>query len=809
MQYIKQLVHTPLSIFFLIFLAGFALVTTMPWSLDDEGAFPFQNEFMTADGTGQEKRQIQSHIRPAEAQYLDAMQKRNDYFIRIIILFLSINALVFAALFPAKRRKNAFERTAVKAKERAESTLRSIADAVIVTDKEGRITFLNEEAEILTGYRDTEAMHMSLGSVFHIVDCDTGEKVGFSVESVIKEGQKSRLASVMKLIGKTGLEYIISGSAAPIHDADGNITGAVVVFRDDMEHHERHATLQESEGSFRRLIENVREHYFFYRYDTNGALTYVSNSITEVLGYSCEEFLTHCIDYLTDDPMNKTAMMHRDNCIEGEPQSPYEISIHHRDGSVRYLEITESPVVGDNGQVVAVEGIAKDITQHFQLQNDLQEQKDLLEHKAHHDTLTGLPNRLLFLDRLKQSIRRLEHSDEKAAVMFIDLDHFKEVNDSLGHYVGDRLLKEVANRLKKSLRDTDTIARLGGDEFTILVDGIENSEWMVDLVQNLMHVMEEPIIIEEHLFYVSMSIGITFYPDDGGVPEILLKNADTAMYKAKEDGRNTYCFYTEKMTEKAFERIMIENGVRQALEEGDLTVHYQPQVNGLNGEILGMEALVRWPHNTIGFISPERFISIAEDTGLIVPLDQWVMRMAMGQFVQWYRKGLSPGTLSLNLSVRQLMDRDFMPYLGTLLEETGCNPEWVEFEVTERQIMKQPAKAIAILSQIKELGIKISVDDFGTGYSSLSYLKRLPIDKLKIDHSFVRDLPDNEENIAIVQAIVALGESLNLDIIAEGVETQEQQDFLINHGCIKGQGFLYSKPINAEAMEHTYLSRSI
>ena len=435
------------------------------------------------------------------------------------------------------------------------------------------------------------------------------------------------------------------------------------------------------------------------------------------------------------------------------------------------------------------------------IQEELKAQKEILHHNAHHDALTNLPNRVLFNDRLKQSIKQAQRNDDFIAVLFIDLDHFKGINDSMGHKVGDELLIEVARRLKSSIRQTDTLARLGGDEFTVILDQVQNTDAIVAITQGLLKVMNDPVEISGHSFYISLSIGVAIYPEDGETVDELLKNADAAMYQAKDDGRNTYQFYTQIMTEKAFERVAMEASFRNALSHEEFEVYYQPQVDGRTGDYIGMEALIRWNHPDMGLITPANFLSFAEDTGLIIPLDLWAMRKAMTQITQWYQAGLKPGVLALNLSIKQLQKDDFLTTLQSILEETGCRPEWLELEVTEGQLIKDGRQAVRILNDIKELGVNLAIDDFGTGYSSLSQLKRLPIDKLKIDQSFIRDLPGDEEDSVISKSVIALSINMGLSVIAEGVERQEQRDFLLENGCYYMQGYFYGKPVPAEEME--------
>jgi len=445
--------------------------------------------------------------------------------------------------------------------------------------------------------------------------------------------------------------------------------------------------------------------------------------------------------------------------------------------------------------------LSLEIRKRQEIQEELRLKKELLDYQAHHDSLTGLPNRTLFIDRLEQALRQNEREQSKVGVLFIDLDRFKQVNDSLGHAAGDQLLQELARRLRSELRESDTLARMGGDEFTLIIPHIQNMEGLFDLVNRLLGCARAPVMIENQKLSVTLSIGITLYPDDGDNVESLLKNADSAMYKAKNEGRNTYEYYTAEMTQKAVKRIALESALRHAVAEEELSVYYQPQYDARSGKIVGMEALSRWFKDDGTAVPPGEFIPLAEEIDLIIPLDRWVMQEAIRYCSRWRSMGLDPGKLSLNLSVRQLQMRDFSEFVRSLLERYGYRGEWIGFEITESRIMKDPKTAIELLQQIKQMGISVAVDDFGTGYSSLSYLKKLPIDTLKIDRSFVRDLPQDEEDVAITRAIIALGKSLNLDLVAEGVESDDQKHFLLENGCHIVQGYLYAQPESAEAME--------
>lgn len=471
------------------------------------------------------------------------------------------------------------------------------------------------------------------------------------------------------------------------------------------------------------------------------------------------------------------------------------------DGNKHYMELSVSPLFDKEKNCRGVIEVARDITTHLEIQDELREQKISLDFQAHHDALTGLPNRIYFNDRLHQGIENARRHGTMLALFFIDLDQFKHINDSLGHEIGDRVLQVVADRLRARIRKEDTLARLGGDEFTIIMEELKRVQDASLLAQKILKVLREAIHIEDHMLYITCSIGISLYPQDDLNAHNLLKYADTAMYKAKEEGRNSFQFYSAEMTKQAFERIVMKTSLRQALDNEELVVYYQPQVDVNTGKLTGMEALVRWRHPTRGLVSPSEFIPLAEETELIIEIDQWVMRIAMQQVKEWYQEGLEPGMLALNFEMKQLDHDDFIQILQKSMADIGFRPEWLELEVAEGKLMQKPEEAIVKLRQISDLGIQIVIDNFGTGYSSLAYLKRLPVHKLKIDRAFIREIPEDEESAAIVKAIIVLAKSLNLDIVAEGVETEVQKEFLFHNGCKKIQGYYHGQPKPAEEIE--------
>ena len=428
-----------------------------------------------------------------------------------------------------------------------------------------------------------------------------------------------------------------------------------------------------------------------------------------------------------------------------------------------------------------------------------------IKHLAYHDTLTGLPNRMLFMDRMDQAISRATRSNESFALLFLDVDNFKVINDSMGHEAGDRLLISVTQRLRDALRRSDTIARLGGDEFTILLENLSEPEAVILVVKNLLEKISEPIVISGREMHISASVGISMYPGDGQSFGHLLKNADTAMYRAKELGRNTFQFYTAEMSEIAMRRLELENSLRYAIEGQDFVIFYQPKFDFKSGKCSGMEALVRWDHPEKGIIPPDEFIPLAEETGMIVPLGEWVIRTACRQFSQWKKSGYAIDNISINVSARQFHEQDLTGLFEQLIEELELNPAEIEVELTESTLVKNQANAKKILDELHQMGLLIALDDFGTGYASMAYLKDFPIDTVKIDRSFVRDIPDDREDTAIVKAITGLADALGLKLIAEGVECEQQISFLKDIGCMHGQGYYWSKPVSAMEFEHSIL----
>jgi diguanylate cyclase (GGDEF)-like protein/PAS domain S-box-containing protein len=547
-------------------------------------------------------------------------------------------------------------------KERADVTLNSIGDAVMSTDEWCNVTYLNIVAETLTGWPRAEAAGHPVAEVFRIVDAVTREPVSNPMELAIRENRTLGLTPNCILIRRDGAEAAIEDSAAPIHDRQGVVTGAVMVFHD------------------------------------------VS--------------------------------------------------------SARALSLRMS-------------------------------------YLAQHDGLTDLPNRILLNDRLDQAMGASRRSRQKLAVLFLDLDHFKHINDSLGHSIGDRLLQSVAKRLLSSIRSSDTVSRQGGDEFVVLLSQVMHAEDAGISADKILLALNESHRIDGHEIHITASIGIVTFPDDAADADTLLKNADLAMYKAKDSGRNNYQFYKSDLNASALVRQTIELGLRHALERDELVLHYQPQINLATSAITGVEALLRWRHPVRGLLHPMEFISVAEESGLIVPIGRWVLNEACRQAKAWVDAGIAPMRIAVNVSAVELRTKNFAEGVREALKQTALNSRYLELELTETFLMQDSTATGLVLDSIKGMGVQLALDDFGTGYSSLSYMRRFPIDTLKIDKSFIRDLTTDPDDAGIVSAVINMGSSLRMLVVAEGVETAEQAMMLCERHCPEGQGYHFSPPVVA------------
>jgi len=461
-----------------------------------------------------------------------------------------------------------------------------------------------------------------------------------------------------------------------------------------------------------------------------------------------------------------------------------------RDGLEIPIEDSIAPIHDREGKPIGAVIVFRDVSV-------AQAMARQMTHSAEHDFLTGLPNRMLLNDRIGQAVASAQRRKKQAAVLFLDLDGFKHINDSLGHPVGDKLLQSIAKRLTAAVRGADTVSRQGGDEFVVLLADLSHAEDAVIMAARILRTVAIPHSVDQHDLHVTTSIGVSVYPDDGRDAETLIKNADTAMYQAKENGRQSYQFFKPAMNARAVERQSIEESLRRALERQEFALHYQPKICMRTGTIIGAEALIRWTHPVRGTIPPAQFIPVAEDCGLIIPIGRWVLRQACEQACEWRRAGLATITMAVNVSAVEFQDEAFLPGLLQILEETGYDPRSLELELTESALMKRVESTATILRTLKESGVRVAVDDFGTGYSSLSYLRKFPIDSLKIDQSFVRQIGRAADDAAIVTAVISMARSLKLRVVAEGVETFKELEFLKAHQCDEAQGYYFSQPVPA------------
>jgi diguanylate cyclase (GGDEF)-like protein/PAS domain S-box-containing protein len=529
--------------------------------------------------------------------------------------------------------------------------------------------------------------------------------------------------------------------------------------------------------------------------DTNGSIIGINKGYTNITGYTEEESLGKTPVVFQTGKHSLWESLSKDGKWCGE-------LINHRKNGEKYHEwLTITVVENEAKQIMNYVGVFADITESKQSQEKL--------HKlVNHDPLTGLPNRRLINELFDHAIKRAERDKQQIAIFFIDLDRFKSINDSLGHQFGDKLLYEVSRRIKQSIRDTDVAGRLGGDEFIVMMDSVSSRLDVENKAKKILHALQTECSIDGKEIFITASIGISLFPNDGIDVDNIIKAADIAMYQVKNNGKNNFCFYEQEQSKEVIERFTLENQLRRALERNQFEIHYQPQVDLLTGDVIGAEALVRWRHPELGLISPDKFIPLAEETGIILHIGQWVLTQAAHLAKRWIHQHSTLKHISVNVSGVQIMQSNFADTVYGVLIETDCDASMLELEITESTVMQNTEFVINTFNNIKELGVGLSIDDFGTAYSSLSNLKRLPLDKLKIDRSFIQDLPGDADDAAITNAIYAMATSLGFNVIAEGVETKEQEAFLINMGCTMAQGFRYSKPINTDAFNELMLSKA-
>ncbi|HEY3698360.1 MAG TPA: EAL domain-containing protein [Spongiibacteraceae bacterium] len=562
-----------------------------------------------------------------------------------------------------------------------------------------------------------------------------------------------------------------------------------------------HAQLQQAQSHLSAALISSGIAIFRHHFATHDELLEIMNYDADTWNFNLADMYGYAADVVVTPEMMLTrihpddvAAVHEKSLkaiMEGLSEYQVEYRIRLDDGSQRWLLLKSMLERNREGELQFLTGAVIDIS-------DRKAAEDRIQYLATHDGLTGLPNRVMFSNLLNYTIDTAKRYAHRFAVLFIDLDRFKAINDALGHQAGDLLLQEIARRLRACSRVSDVVARLSGDEFVMLVQEVDDKQQASAVARKVIAEVMKPIILRAQECRVTASIGICLYPDDGIDEQVLIKNADVAMYQAKEEGKNNFHFYDSNIQSYSLERMSLENQLRAALENGELSLQYQAKLDLQTDCINGVEALLRWNNPLLGAISPAQFIPIAEETGLIVPIGRWVLNTACAQNVAWQAQGLPPVCMAVNLSPRQFLNENLLNHIAEALRESGMAPALLELEITEGMVMHNVDQAVQLLHSIKRLGVRIAIDDFGTGYSSLAQLKRFPIDTLKVDRSFIREVAQDADDQAITEAIIAMGKSLSLTIVAEGVETQEQQDFLRKGACDEMQGYYFSRPVIAE-----------
>ncbi|MBL8510484.1 MAG: EAL domain-containing protein [Betaproteobacteria bacterium] len=660
---------------------------------------------------------------------------------------------------------------------------------IIFIHREGRFTFINPAGIRLLG--GTSAEQFLGHAVRDFVHPDYHAIANARIRQIMQTGlEVEPIEEVfIKLDGST----ITLEVAATAMNEDG-ASSIQVVARDITERKRAMEAIRHAENRYRGIFENAAEGIF--QISPDGKFLAANPALAKMYGYSSPADLiaasTNIRQLMIVDPDQHLEFMHA--MSEVGKVTSFEVMSHRNNGDAIWINLNVRTVKDEDGVLLYYEGSALEITQNKTYQQEL-------EHQANHDTLTGLPNRNLLSDRLTQALAQAQRYGREVVIAFIDLDNFKFINDSLGHKAGDELLNVIAHRLQDCIRDTDTAARVGGDEFVLILSDQVDEESTTLLLHRVLDRVSRSVSLAGTSVEVSCSIGASVYPQDGTDAETLLKFADIAMYRAKEQGRSNIQFFMNEMTARMRERVLIESRLRGALARSEFVIHYQPQIDLRSGKITSLEALVRWQNESLGLVPPSRFINLAEETGIIVALGEWVLRTACMQLKTWQRAGFENLTISVNLSTRQFRQKNLVELVTQVLQETGLSPQSLELELTESMMMQNIDEAIMVLHELKAMGVKISVDDFGTGYSSLSYLKRLPIDALKIDRAFVMDIDKDANDALIVKAMIALAAGLQLRVIAEGVETNSQLSFLLDQQADVVQGFLISEPLTAIEVE--------
>lgn len=672
--------------------------------------------------------------------------------------------------------------------------LNAASNSILITDLSGNIVWSNPAFSKSSGYSEEEALGKNQGFLsFGENDANLYEQM----RTCVTKGNTWHGEIVNRR--KNDESYTEEVTVTPVFSRSGKITQFVAIKQDITARKLAEQSLAEAEEKYRAIFENAIVGIFQIAPD--GRPVSVNRAMAKIHGYeSREEFLIAISNFVTQlavDP-TRTQQVFKSAQSNGEVLGA-ELEVFRRDGTTRWVIANVRAARGANGKLQYYEGTIEDVTER-------KVAEDRVEFLAFYDALTGLPNRTLLEDRIAVALGGSRRRNESIAFLFLDLDRFKLVNDTLGHSFGDVLLQEVAERLKKWVREQDTVARVGGDEFVIMLPGVQSAQDAVSAADRLMDLVTAGFSIHGHSINVTCSVGISMFPDNGEDGETLVKNADAAMYKAKQIGPNNIELFTEDLNIQMVERLKLESGLRLAIERNEFFLLYQPQLDLASGEIIGVESLIRWQHPELGLIPPDKFIGIAENSGLIVPIGEWVLRTACQQARQWQIEGLPAIPIAVNVSAIQFRQDGFRDMIKNVLRETGLAPRYLELELTESLLLTNADVMFAVLRELNEMGLRLAIDDFGTGYSSLSYLRQFPVEKLKIDRSFIRNVAENPSDAAITTAIIRMAKSLGLRVIAEGVENQAQMSFLREHQCDEIQGYFFSRPITAAEVSDKVIS---
>lgn len=684
-------------------------------------------------------------------------------------------------------KRKAQEEQLRKKEREFHSLAENIPDNIARWDTEGRYLYLNPTHEHTLGLSFAEVLNKNIPAKF--------PKIKEAIVQVIASGKK--IVIHQEVPSDNGKIEIHDVSLVPEFDADGKLISVLGIGRDMTDIYHLQDSISEKEKEFRTLVENLPDNII--RYNTACQAIYVSPTMERVFGRDA-------VDMIMDKTPTERAMfgyIPRDyqqameHALDSGEKAEMDMKVNSPSGEKQYHHIRFVPERDKKGDICSVLAIGQDITERKKIENKM-------EYMAHHDILTYLPNRIIAKNKIEEAISFAKENNSKAALLFLDLDGFKTINDSLGHFIGDEMLKKVALRLKECKREDITICRHGGDEFLIILPEVNEIKEVIETVESLLSKFEKPFEVDNHILSISASVGVAIYPDSGDTFEVLLKNADTAMYKAKEKGKNTYSVYDTQMSENLIREFQIQNDLKKAIEKNEFILYYQPQIDLKLNRIIGAEALIRWKHPVLGMVPPMEFISIAESTGLIVQIGEWVMMEACRQAAVWAKEGIGI-TVAVNVSAVQFKRGDFVSVVKEALLASGLNPKSLELELTESIMVHDAETILQSVQTLKALGIQLSIDDFGTGYSSLSYLKRFAVDKLKIDQSFVRDILTDKDDKVIVRTIIQMAKNLNLKTIAEGVEDEHVLNVIESLGCNEVQGYHSSKPLEAIEFERYYI----